>query len=140
MNDTASPVAALHHVAITTADLEASRRFYRDILGLPEVERPNFTFPGVWYDLGATTLHLIQYPKGTRRTGKPVDSWDTHFALRMASYRGTLNTLARHGYSADLDADDPRKLLLFTDAGFPQIFLLDPDGNVVELNAASIDS
>ena len=140
MNDTPAPQAALHHVAIPTADLEASRRFYRDILGLKEIERPNFTFPGVWYDLGATTLHLIQYPKGTRRTGRPVDSWDCHFALRMASYRGTLAALAKNGYSADLDAADPRKIDLFTDAGFPQIFLLDPDGNVVELNAASADS
>jgi catechol-2,3-dioxygenase len=43
---------ALHHVSIVTADLEKSRSFYRDIIGLAEIPRPNFAPSGAWLALG----------------------------------------------------------------------------------------
>jgi catechol 2,3-dioxygenase-like lactoylglutathione lyase family enzyme len=39
---------ALHHVTVQTNDLEATRDFYRDVLGLTEGFRPNLDFPGYW--------------------------------------------------------------------------------------------
>jgi catechol 2,3-dioxygenase-like lactoylglutathione lyase family enzyme len=46
-------ITGLFHVAIKTNDLEATIRFYTDILGLRQVPRPNFGFPGAW--LACTT-------------------------------------------------------------------------------------
>ena len=40
--------AGLFHVAIKTNDLGATVRFYRDVMGLVEVPRPDFGFPGAW--------------------------------------------------------------------------------------------
>src|SRR5260370_8609771 len=47
----ALPSAVLHglfHVAIKTSDLESTRAFWRDIIGLREVARPDFGYPGAW--------------------------------------------------------------------------------------------
>ena len=38
----------LHHVSLCVTDVERARRFYIGILGLEEIERPNFPFPGAW--------------------------------------------------------------------------------------------
>ena len=42
----------LNHVAIHVADVDVSSAFYRDILQLPEIPRPAFSFPGAWFLLG----------------------------------------------------------------------------------------
>ena len=52
-----------HHVSLDTADLAASKRFYGDLLGLAELERPDFGLPGVWYQAGPVQLHIIQVPE-----------------------------------------------------------------------------
>lgn len=41
-------VLGLFHVAIRTADLDATRAFYTQVLGMVEAERPNLPFPGAW--------------------------------------------------------------------------------------------
>ena len=33
------PINAVHHISHITHDLEASRRFYREVLGFAEIER-----------------------------------------------------------------------------------------------------
>jgi catechol 2,3-dioxygenase-like lactoylglutathione lyase family enzyme len=45
------PSAILHglfDVAIKTSDLESTRVFWRDIIGLREIARPDFGYPGAW--------------------------------------------------------------------------------------------
>ena len=44
--------AVLHHFSLPVTDLERSRRFYHEILGLREITRPPFDFPGVWFAVG----------------------------------------------------------------------------------------
>ena len=48
--------------------------------------------------------------------------------------------LRGHGYDENLPADDPKKLIVKRSglAGFLQIFVMDPDFNVIELNNAPI--
>jgi glyoxylase I family protein len=131
---------AIHHVSLTVSDLERSRAFYRDVLGLAEIQRPNFNFPGAWFQLGAAQqLHLIVHPRATFREGKPVDTRDLHFAVRVADYYAAAGHLRALGYSEDAD-DDFRKLVFnpHATAGFPQMYILDPDRHVIEINAASL--
>jgi glyoxylase I family protein len=128
-------VASLHHVSLAVTNLERSRAFYRDVLGLEEIERPPFDFAGAWFRVGDGQLHLIVHPQPTLRTGG-IDSQDVHFAMRVRSYRDAVAGLRACGYSPD--APDERRRLRENPrgrAGFPQIFILDPDRHVIELNA-----
>jgi catechol 2,3-dioxygenase-like lactoylglutathione lyase family enzyme len=134
--------AALHHVSLPVTDIERSRRFYREIVGLHEIERPPFDFPGAWFAVGAgQQLHLIVGEESTFRAGKSIDSRDIHFAVRVGSYAEAKAFLESNGYSTDAADDDAMKLRASPKptAGFPQLYILDPDRNVIEINAEKLD-
>ena len=134
----ASRVNALHHVALPVSDLARSRRFYTEVLGLREIERPAaFDFAGAWFALGEGQLHLIERRDGTFRTDKPLDSRDVHLAVRVDDYGEMLAHLRSLGYSESEPPASPQRLKAnrTPNAGFPQIFILDPDRHVIEINA-----
>jgi catechol 2,3-dioxygenase-like lactoylglutathione lyase family enzyme len=120
-------------------DLERSRAFYRDVLGLREIPRPAFDFPGAWFAVGDRQLHLIVHDTPTLRS-RGIDSHDVHVAVRVKSYRATVAFLESKGYARDA-REETRRLRENPagKAGFPQVFILDPDRHVIELNAERID-
>jgi glyoxylase I family protein len=114
-----------NHFSLHVRDLEASRAFYGDLLGLPEADRPNLGFPGEWYQAGAVQLHLIQVPAG--------------FKGDLGSPPPTLNPLANHiafeiddyeVVKAKLEESGQKVIGLGVESG--QLFMQDPDGHVVE--------
>ncbi|MDE1991065.1 MAG: VOC family protein [Rhizobiaceae bacterium] len=129
---------ALHHVSIITADLTKSLPFYRDVFGLAEIPRPNFAIPGAWLACGDLQVHLIFNPEGTFRRSPVIDRNDWHFAFRTDDFDAAIDRLAALGFRDDLPPDDPKCLLVLRSgpAGFPQVYLLDPDLNIVEINGA----
>jgi catechol 2,3-dioxygenase-like lactoylglutathione lyase family enzyme len=135
-------IERIHHVSLTVSDLERSRAFYRDILGLPEIERPPFPFGGAWFGVGdGQQLHLIVHGGATFRGERGIDTRDSHFAVRVGSYWPTVEFLKAKGYregAAELDLLRMR-LQPHATAGFPQIYILDPDRHVIEINAAALD-
>ena len=95
--------------------------------------------------VGDRTLHLIVGARSTFRDGKGIDSHDVHFAIRVDSYAGAIRHLAALGYQP-LDPQAPNQDPFRTmrinaagAAGFPQIYILDPDRNVIEINAEKDD-
>jgi glyoxylase I family protein len=132
----------IHHVAVPVTDLERSRRFYRDVLGLEEIPRPPFDFPGAWFALGPNgqQVHLLVYPGHTLRTGKGLATRDVHFAVRVPSFREAIAYFFDKGYRED-SPDDFRRMIVspHSTAGFPQVYILDPDCHVIEVNAAVLD-
>jgi catechol 2,3-dioxygenase-like lactoylglutathione lyase family enzyme len=130
-----------HHIALTVTDLERSKQFYREILGLREIARPPFNFPGAWFQLGAAQqLHLIVHTNPTFRTGKPLDSRDVHFAVRVPDYHEAVEELRSKGYREKDAPDEFSRMIVQPNAtaGFPQIYILDPDRHVIEINAAHL--
>lgn len=130
---------ALHHVAVIVTDLGKSLPFYRDVFGLAEIERPPFPFPGAWLACGALQVHLIAHPDGgTFRTDPAINRNDLHFAFRTDDFEGMIVKLTAMGFREDADDGDPMRMLVNRNAmaGFPQIYLLDPDRNIVEINGA----
>ena len=133
-------IESLHHVSLPVTNLERSKQFYHEVLGLAEIERPPFDFPGAWYQLGDRQLHLIVHDNSTFREGKTVDSRDIHFAIRVHSYRETRDFLHSIGFHPE--ADDEFKKMKESPksvAGWPQLYIMDPDRNVIELNAEQLD-
>ncbi|MDX1650643.1 MAG: VOC family protein [Myxococcota bacterium] len=114
----------LHHVSFAVRDLEAARRFYGDLLGLEEIPRPDFGFPGAWFQLGEVQVHLIVPPAGAP-TGTPppgISPVAGHAAFEIDDYARVRDVLRERGVA-----------LLETGADVGQIFVTDPDGNVIEL-------
>jgi glyoxylase I family protein len=135
-------IRSIHHVSLTASDLERSKQFYSEILRLREIDRPPFDFAGAWFQVSATQqLHLIVCADPTFRGAKSINSRDVHFAVRVGSYREALEFLRSKGYREDADSMDLKRMNvnLKAVAGFPQIFILDPDRHVIEINAERLD-
>lgn len=126
-------ISRLQHVGLVVADVEASCRFYADVLGLEQVPRPSsFTFDGAWFRVGADEVHLI----ARRHTTQPDPPQDpgpglasgltTHMAFEVDDFGSTVARLQAQGVVA---AAGP----LARGDGISQIYLRDPDGYVVEL-------
>lgn len=113
----------LHHVSFAVADLAASRRFFGEVLGLPEIERPAFNFPGAWYALGDRQMHLIEQP-GSGREAKARISRSDHAALEVKDLAPVRATLEAAGIPYQTGENDA--------LGFSQIFCSDPDGHTIE--------
>lgn len=134
-------ITAIHHVALTVTEIERSRKFYSEILAIKEIPRPPFDFPGAWFQVGSSQeLHLIVHDRATFR-GKPLDTRDVHFAVRVPNYHAAVEFLRSKGYREDADPDDPYFMVVqpHPTAGYPQIYICDPDRHVIEINAESPD-
>jgi catechol 2,3-dioxygenase-like lactoylglutathione lyase family enzyme len=113
----------LHHVSFAIQNLDASRRFFGGVLGLQEVERPNFSFAGAWYALGDRQLHLIVESPAGRQSAAPISRSD-HMALEVSDIDSVKSAL--RGAGIDYREGGNRAL------GMEQIFCRDPDGHVLE--------
>jgi catechol 2,3-dioxygenase-like lactoylglutathione lyase family enzyme len=130
------PVTALNHYLIVSKNLERSKKFYQDVLGLDVAERPDFGFPGYWLKTGDNIcVHLAsqepneirdqfllkKHPKGTNGSGS-VD----HIAFLAQDPEGVRNRIQKNKVDMHFRS--------FPDAKLFQIFLKDPDDVTIELN------
>ena len=75
-------INVLHHVTVKTDDLEATRDFYRDVLGLEEGFRPELDFPGYWLYCGEVpVVHLV--PRQNAIGGLAM--WFSRYLMRFFS-------------------------------------------------------
>ncbi len=119
------------HITLICADLAATRRFYVDFLGMSEVTRPAFKFPGLWFELAGMQIHATQESPeaglaGWGDRGNTIASRGHHFALAVDDAAAAEKVAAEHG----IRVASP---LQQRPDGFKQLYLYDPDGHVVEL-------
>lgn len=131
----ASAAAALElevidHITLVVADLQRAGSFYRDVLGLPEVERPAFGFPGKWFDLGGFQIHMNVAGAEAGPAGLPcsaeLPARAFHFAFRCRDFDAAIDRLNDHGVEIVVG---PRS----RPDGARQMYVHDPDGYLVEL-------
>ncbi|MGI9645178.1 MAG: VOC family protein [Ilumatobacteraceae bacterium] len=111
--------ARVHHVSINVTDIDESRRFYGEVLGLASLPRPDFGFPGEWLDAGEQQIHLIEAKDFEAPDGR-------HFALEVDDLDATIAVLNERG----VDVSEPADI----DGVCRQAFFSDPTGNLIELN------
>ena len=129
----ATPIRAryIDHVTLVVKDMQRSRRFYVDLLGLEEVPRPGFRFPGMWFQAGPTQIHLIgehdeSGPAGVRVADGVSISRTHHFAFEVADAHAAAAYLTGQGIEI---AAGPKQ----RPDGPTQVYVQDPDGHLVEL-------
>ena len=132
------PAQSLNHYTIKVRDLERTKDFYQDIVGLKAGERPPLNFPGYWLYCGdVPTVHLIGYrAEDTQIPDGPSYPASTG---RLDHIAFTCNGLKE--MRADLQSRgikfDERVLPRFN---MTQLFYLDPDGISVECNFDSTET
>jgi catechol 2,3-dioxygenase-like lactoylglutathione lyase family enzyme len=123
--DTPSPDAptylGLDHVQLTVppGSEARAREFYCDVLGMPEVEKPEALKPrgGLWLRVGAHEVHLgIEEPQAESRR---------HPGIVVEALAPLRQRLARAGIDTDVDRPPERP-------GFNRIHFRDPFGNRLE--------
>ncbi len=136
------PPTAFHHMQVTVTDLERSRAFYGGFLGLLEMPRPEFPFPGAWFQLaGGQELHIVRVTNANWQPPKTLEIYETHIALRVHSFQWALDRLHAAGFHEDLPDDHDLKIVIKRNSptGYPQVYFFDPDRHMVEWNAAVLD-
>lgn len=115
------------HSSLLVSDLAAARFFYEEVLQLrPSPKRPEMTFEGVWYEIGAQQIHLIVLPNPDPVAGRPEHGGrDRHIALGVDDLEQVKHALDRAGISFTMSR-----------SGRPALFFRDPDGNALELVGA----
>src|SRR5262249_61357730 len=84
---------------------------------------------------------LIIPPPTTIGGDKGIATRENLLALRVPSYRAPREYLHSKGYREDAGPDDPMRLQtnLHAVAGFPQMYIVDTDRHVIEINADRLD-
>jgi catechol 2,3-dioxygenase-like lactoylglutathione lyase family enzyme len=139
----------LHHVGITVKDLDASVRFYHDILGLgfwsepspwfdgpglgPAVGVPGAALRQVSLRLGDTSLELLEYRSPPSETDGPLPSHNlgaSHVAFVVDDIEAKKAELEAQGieFFSDVNVVDEGVL-----AGWRWVYFADPDGYPLEL-------
>jgi catechol 2,3-dioxygenase-like lactoylglutathione lyase family enzyme len=109
----------IQHVAITVDNLDAARHFYGEVLGLPELPRPDFSIPGIWYAVGAQMIHMAEVEEHTAHRAN-------HFALQVRDLDAVAASLTAAGVKV--------RMAPYTSGAGHQATLRDPAGNLIELN------
>ncbi len=128
-------VQALEHVTVRCAQLQRTRDFYVEMLGLTEGDRPNFPFRGHWLYLGGIpVVHLVEASDSAGAWGRDIvipkaedgtGSFD-HVAFRGDDFAAMRARLQKAGVTF--------KERVVPGGALSQLFVPDPEGVLVEIN------
>jgi catechol 2,3-dioxygenase-like lactoylglutathione lyase family enzyme len=130
------PLTRLEHYLVLTDALEATRDFYRDVLGMRDGERPPLGFPGYWLYLGTVPcIHIAEWHTYRAHSAERGISVTTpapgtgaldHIAFNAEDLPAIEARLGAHGVVYTVNAVPA--------SGLTQLFLEDPNGIKLEIN------
>jgi glyoxylase I family protein len=131
--------ATLHHVSRPTKNMGQAITFYETVLGFKRISRPAFKIGGAWLQAGSVELHLVDFSQGSFRNVVTVGTDDIHLAMRVTDFESVVSHLAKLGYVENLADDDGRRIVIKRNsmAGYHQLYIMDADRHLIEINAAS---
>jgi lactoylglutathione lyase len=117
------PALRINHVSVSSPDQEASRRFYTELFGAEPIPSPNFGFRVDWYRMGSTQLHIFPADEaGPERHHLGVTVDEILPIYRRAREMGVIDPVFTDWVRVLAD-------------GTVQLYLRDPGGNLIEINA-----
>lgn len=131
------PLSHLEHILVQTTDIEATARWYVEVLGMRVGYAPDFKFPVKWLYIGERdVIHITEGGTnvsanrkvyvGQQSTAESGTGVIDHIAFRATGLGETLERLRR------LKVDFKERQV--ADQGLYQVFFFDPNGIKVELN------
>ena len=112
----------LHHSSLLVADTQQSLKFYCDILGMEQTQRPDLPYAGAWLQIGQQQLHLLELPSPDPLTGRPPHGGrDRHVAMHVDSIDALKQDLDQAGIAYTLSV-----------SGRKALFCRDRDSNALE--------
>ncbi len=131
-------IRGLDHVSLLVKNVEETRRFYGQLLGLEEIPRPHsFDFAGAWFATGTQAIHIIgesetgrtqQVQPAMYRPDELARGRATHIAFEVENLAQTVAYL-NEKHVPIVGGPRPRG------DGVIQLYICDPDGYVIELFA-----
>jgi catechol 2,3-dioxygenase-like lactoylglutathione lyase family enzyme len=129
-------LTSIQHLLVLTDDIDRTRDFYRDVLGLEQGGRPPLEFPGYWlYAQGVPCVHVgdrESYNLHARELGLTPSEGShgsgvvDHVAFNAGDYDEVTARLERHGVEAVKNT--------VPGIGMRQLFISDPNGVRIEIN------
>lgn len=116
-------VTRFHHVSVNAngTALDEMVHFYGEVLGLPELPRPEIPgVPGHWHAVGDQELHVV----GAPAAGEGIDPTGHHYCVGVEDLDTAVTELTGLGipYARAVQGRD-----------IVQIWIVDPAGNTIEL-------
>jgi lactoylglutathione lyase len=120
----------VNHVSIHANDLEESARFYEELFGMRRVPTATFEAPVLWLALGDQQLHLFERDdvEAPRAHHVAIDVDDFEAVYREAKRRGIL------------DGTTWAERARYHPAGWVQMYIRDPAGNLVEIDCPDLSA
>jgi catechol 2,3-dioxygenase-like lactoylglutathione lyase family enzyme len=129
-------ITEMEHVLVLSDDIEATREFYCQVVGLRVGERPPLAFPGYWLYAGLVPcLHVAERRSylthaawlGLTVPHEPPGAGSVdHIAFNASDYESVVARLAQRGIAAVRNT--------VAGGSLRQLFFEDPNGVRVEIN------
>jgi catechol 2,3-dioxygenase-like lactoylglutathione lyase family enzyme len=117
------PISEMNHFTVLTNDLNRTKGFYKELLGLTDGFRPEFSDNGAWLYAGErAVLHVMA---DCKMPADPAGVLD-HMAFSARDLVGTVTKLKEAGTKFFLKRQVTTRTL--------QLFCFDPSGAKVELD------
>ena len=121
-------IEGMNHFTVISSDLEKSKTFYFEILGLCEGYRPPMDSKGAWLYAG-DQKHSILHIMAERPMPEQAPGVIDHMAFTATNLQSAIDKLKQHNITY--------KLNKMRDLGVWQLFFYDPDGAKIELDFAA---
>jgi catechol 2,3-dioxygenase-like lactoylglutathione lyase family enzyme len=137
------PLSHIEHFLLQTTDMEATRKWYVEVLGMRVGPNPDFKFPVFWLYLGdKDVVHVTEGGKGASENRKQYVGQQSEAAsgtgvVDHIAFRATgLRDMIAHLKSLKVDFRQRQ----VDDQGLYQLFMFDPNGVKIELNYARAEA
>jgi catechol 2,3-dioxygenase-like lactoylglutathione lyase family enzyme len=137
------PLSHIEHFLLQTSDMEATREWYTNVLGMRVGPSPDFKFPVFWLYIGdKDVIHVCEGGAGVSENRKKYLGQHSqatsgsgvvdHIAFRATGLRDMIAHLKK------LKVDFNQRQV--DDQGLYQLFMFDPNGVKIELNYAASEA